>query len=74
MTLAKFLDVRFGAMTIVLFAITVSSIVLGELANWATVVRREDNATKLNKWYISVLFITLIPGIAEEGSLLCLIY
>ena len=67
MTLAKYLDVRFGAMTIVLFAITVSSIVLGELANWATVVKREDNETKLSKWYVSVFFITLIPGMVTAG-------
>ena len=66
-TLAKFLDVRFGAMTIVLFAIMVSSIVLGELANWATVVRRGDNATKFNKWYFSLLFITLMPGRVAGG-------
>ena len=66
-TLAKFLDVRFGAMTIVLFAITVFSIILGELANWATVVKREDNETKLSTWYVSVLFITLIPGMVRGG-------
>ena len=64
-TLAKYLDVRFGAMTIILFAITVSSIILGELANWATVVKREDE-TKLSKWYVSVLFITLIPGMVTR--------
>lgn len=62
MTLRKFLDVGFGAMTIVLFSISVSSIVLGELANWATVVKREDGAINLSKWYVSVLFIALIPG------------
>ena len=70
MTLAKYLDVRFGAMTIILFAITVSSIVLGELANWATVVKGEDNETKLSKWYVSVPFITLIPGMLQEDFLL----
>ena len=67
MTLGKFLDVGFGAMTIVLFSISVSCIILGELANWATVLKRQDDAINLSKWYVSVLFITLIPGMVAGG-------
>ena len=48
-------------MTIVFFTISVGSIVVGELANWATVVHRD--ALNLSRWYLlSVFIVTLIPG------------